>query len=77
MTFKSSFMNNIYFTTAKITPIKLGQFATVYKHINHKNMPFESTDGIDFIIINIKDEQNNGKFVFDKQILIKKGIMTH
>jgi hypothetical protein len=68
---------NIVFRVAKITPKKVGQFVTVWKRPDKTTMPFESTDSIDFIIIYVADEEKRGQFIFDKEMLIKKGIISN
>lgn len=42
---------NIIFRMSKITPKKIGQFVTIYKRPEKNNMPFESLDNIDYIIV--------------------------
>lgn len=66
----------VIFRVAKLTPIKVGYFVTVWKKINGINAPFNSND-LDFIIIHVKDEDKQGQFIFDKNILIDKGIISH
>jgi len=63
--------------TAKITPKKNGQFVTLWKRNEKKIIrPIHILDEIDFFIVNVKDENNFGQFVFPKQELIEKGIIT-
>ncbi|MFV0289220.1 MAG: MepB family protein [Mycoplasmatales bacterium] len=40
------------------------------------NVPYDSTDSMDRLIINIYQKYNIGKFIFNREILIKK-ILTH
>ncbi|MCL2389792.1 MAG: MepB family protein, partial [Elusimicrobia bacterium] len=68
---------NTIIRNAQTTPIKIGQFATIYKRPDNVNMPFDSTDDIEFIIIKVADGTNKGQFVFDKKILIEKRIITN
>ncbi|GAE32914.1 MepB family protein [Alkalihalobacillus hemicellulosilyticus] len=67
----------VVYRDAKITPVKVGQFVTVWKRPLDIIIPFDSTDSVDFIIIGVRDSQNQGQFVFDKKILIEKRIMSH
>ncbi|MEC0313559.1 MepB family protein [Bacillus subtilis] len=68
---------DIVFREAKTTPVKIGQFVTVWKRPIDIIIPFDSTDSVDFIVIGVSSSQNQGQFVFDKRILIEKGIMSH
>lgn len=69
--------SNVKFRISKITPIKNGQFVTVYKRIEDGTIaPFESTDKIDFVIISCKNGENHGYFIFPKYELLKRGIFT-
>lgn len=68
---------NIVFREGKTTPTKIGQFVTSWKRPVDIIVPFDSTDDIDFFIVGAADEKNIGQFIFDKNILIEKGIMSH
>lgn len=62
---------------AKITPKKIGQFVTFWKrNANGPIAPFDEHDQIDFLIVNVKTENEVGQFVFPKSVLIKKGIIS-
>lgn len=62
---------------AKITPKKIGQFVTVWKRsLDGITQPFHETDEFDFLIINVRKENQLGQFVFPKAILVEKGIIT-
>ncbi|MGC5743653.1 MepB family protein [Chryseobacterium sp. NFX27] len=69
---------NIKFRTAKITPTKTGQFVTIWKR-NEKGetSPFDSKDLFDFYLISASTDSNRGIFIFPKEILIEKGILSH
>lgn len=62
---------------AKITPKKVGQFVTLWKR-NKKGIiePFDESDPIDYLIINLNFNHRFGQFVFPKSVLIKKGIIS-
>ena len=68
---------NILSRNAKITPKKVGQFVTFWKRNEHGiTAPFETSDCIDFYIVNVRTENHFGQFVFPKEILIKRGIIS-
>ncbi|MHC0448285.1 MepB family protein [Flavobacterium sp. 3-218] len=68
---------NICYREAKITPTKTGQFVTLWKR-NKTGIiePFDFTDNIDFVIVNVRKEENWGQFIFPKKILLEKGIFS-
>ena len=41
-----------------------------------KNIPFNEADFDDKLIINVIDNQNKGQFIFTKEVLRDKGIIT-
>lgn len=62
---------------SKITPTKAGQFVTLW----HRNkdgftQPFKISDKIDFVIIVSRSNNNLGLFIFPKNILADKGIIS-
>lgn len=63
--------------SSKVTPKKVGQFVTFWKR-NEKGSiePFSARDVIDYLIVNVRSENNFGQFVFPKSILIKKKIIS-
>lgn len=67
---------SVVFRVAKITPIKVGQFVTIWKRPNDVTMPLDSMDDVDFVMIAVNEAQHQGQFVFNKKILIEKGIMS-
>ncbi|MFC4818590.1 MepB family protein [Flavobacterium sp. GCM10023249] len=68
----------IQFRVSKITPTKTGQFVTIWKRTKEGiTAPFESTDSLDFIIINSRSGDNFGQFIFPKSVLIEHGIITN
>lgn len=63
--------------TAKITPTKTGQFVTLWKRsANGPIQPFEATDPVDLFVVNVRNGESMGQFVFTKQILINKGVLS-
>ncbi len=67
----------IQFRVAKITPKKIGQFVGIYKR-NDKGIiaPYDVSDDVDFLVINIKVDNNFGQFVFPKSVLVDKGVFS-
>lgn len=64
--------------TSKITPKKVGQFVTFWKRkdSNSPIQPFDSTDNVDFYVINCQKKDLLGQFVFPKSELIAKRILS-
>jgi len=63
--------------TAKITPKKIGQFVVLWKRIDNGTIkPYHCFDAIDFVIVNVKDENYFGQFIFPKEELIKQGVFS-
>ena len=63
--------------TAKITPKKNGQFVTFWKREDNGPIePFNESDAIDLFVVNVKTEHEFGQFVFPKNLLIQKGIIS-
>ena len=68
----------IKFRTAKITPTKTGQFVTIWKrNEKEETAPFDSNDTFDFYLISASTNNDRGLFIFPKDILIEKGILSH
>lgn len=67
----------IKFRISKITPTKIGQFVTIWKR-NEKGetTPFEASDPIDFYLIASFKDDFSGIFIFPKNILLEKGILS-
>ncbi|PQA91996.1 hypothetical protein B0A69_16380 [Chryseobacterium shigense] len=69
---------NIKFRTSKITPTKTGQFVTIWKrNAQGETAPFDSDDPYDFYLISASKDKEKGIFIFPKEILLKKGILSH
>ncbi|HEV2600815.1 MAG TPA: MepB family protein [Candidatus Babeliales bacterium] len=72
-------LNNkhIKFRVAKITPTKIGQFVTFWKRINNGPiMPYDMSDSFDLLIISVRNQQHFGQFIFPKNILRQKGLLS-
>ncbi|MFA6915012.1 MAG: MepB family protein [Parachlamydiales bacterium] len=67
----------IKYRKAKITPIKVGQFVTLWKREGTGPiMPFDLSDPVDLFIITVRTEQHFGQFIFPKTVLVEKGILS-
>ena len=75
-----SFELNIFsvrFRVAKITPTKIGQFVTLWKRIKKEPIqPYDSTDPVDFFIINTRKDDRFGQFIFPKSILCQHDVFS-
>lgn len=62
---------------AKKTPKKAGYFVAFWcKNEINKNRPFNFDESKDKLIINILDRSKKGQFIFPKELLVKKGIIS-
>ncbi|MDJ1110566.1 MepB protein [Staphylococcus casei] len=62
---------------AKKTPKKVGYFVAFWcKNEINKNRPFNFKESKDKLIINILDGSKKGQFIFPKELLFKKGIIS-
>ncbi|MFW3591324.1 MepB family protein [Staphylococcus caprae] len=63
---------------AKKTPKKSGYFVTLWiKDKTHINQPFDYQNFPEKLIVNVIDNYKRGQFVFSKDLLLKKGILSH
>lgn len=68
---------NVICRTAKITPIKTGQFVTLWKRILFGPIkPFDVTDDIDLVVINTLHGLYSGQFIFPRTVLAKHGVLS-
>lgn len=67
----------ILIRSAKTTPKKIGQFVTLWKR-NDEGItePLHETDHFDLVVINVRDLNRIGQFVFSKESLIENTIIT-
>ena len=65
------------FRVAKTTPTKVGQFVTIWNR-NEKGItqPYDISDPIEFFIIATRKDNKFGQFVFPKNILCEKDIVS-
>ena len=67
----------IIFRIGKITPTKVGQFVTFWKRIGKSPiMPYDVSDNFDFLVVSVCDKNRYGQFVFPKDVLYEKGIVS-
>lgn len=67
----------VIFRIAKTTPKKIGQFVTVWQRPSEvlEYVPFNVNDDVEFIVVSVSHKDFIGQFVFNKKILISKGII--
>jgi hypothetical protein len=63
---------------AKTTPTKLGQFVTCWKRptTGSEIAPLDNDDDLAFLVVSVSDLNNRGQFIFDRDVLLAKGIMS-
>lgn len=72
-------INNVQikFRVAKTTPNKAGQFVTLWKRSEQGPiMPYDLNDITDVYIICVQEKNNIGQFIFPKNILASKNILS-
>ncbi|MFI9049669.1 MepB family protein [Streptomyces sp. NPDC053427] len=68
---------SVRFRAAKITPTKVGQFVTVWQRsASGPIRPFDSTDPVDLFVVSTRDGDRFGQFVFSRDALIDRGIVS-
>lgn len=69
---------HIQFRVAKVTPIKAGQFVTLWKRsFDGPIMPFDSRDPVDFMVISVRSAEHFGQFIFPKALLVKQKVLSN
>lgn len=62
---------------SKTTPTKTGQFVTIWKRNQSGiTVPYDFDDNFEFLIITVRKDDNLGQFIFPKNILAEKGIIS-
>ena len=72
-------LNNlkIKFRVGKITPTKIGQFVTFWKRGSNGSIePYDLSDHFDLLVISCNDKEHFGQFVFPKNVLLEKDIIS-
>ncbi|WP_211265005.1 MepB family protein [Lysobacter antibioticus] len=68
---------SICFRVAKTTPVKAGQFVTLWKRIGAGPIqPFDSSDDVDFYVVSARCRSGFGQFVFPKRVLSERGVLS-
>lgn len=67
----------VRFRVAKTTPTKVGQFVTVWKRsASGPIQPFDAEDPVDLFVISTREGHNFGQFVFPRDVLRERGILS-
>lgn len=67
----------VIYRKANITPKKIGQFVAIWKRNElGETTPYHDTDSLDALIITVETETQSGQFIFSRDILLKKGILS-
>ncbi|MFK0258567.1 MepB family protein [Streptomyces sp. NPDC090445] len=68
---------SVRFRVAKTTPTKAGQFVTVWQRSEEGPIrPFDAGDGVDLFVIGSHDGDGFGQFVFPREVLCERGIVS-
>ncbi|MEU9125545.1 MepB family protein [Streptomyces sp. NPDC048506] len=68
---------SVRFRVAKTTPTKVGQFVTVWQRSTEGPIrPFDADDGVDVFVISSRDGAHFGQFVFPREVLCERGIVS-
>jgi hypothetical protein len=69
---------NVAYRVAKTTPTKIGQFVTIWKRAHPQSpiKPFDRSDQLSFVVITVHNKEEQGQFVFNKDVLLSRGIMS-
>ncbi|MEU7164550.1 MepB family protein [Streptomyces morookaense] len=69
---------SVRFRVARTTPTKAGQFVTVWQRSAEGPIrPFGAADGVDLFVISSRDDDGFGQFVFPRDVLVRRGIVSH
>lgn len=68
---------HVQYRVAKITPTKTGQFVTLWKRSKEGPIqPFHISDPVDLFIVNTKNTDHFGQFIFPKSVLYERGVLS-
>lgn len=67
---------HIKFRVAKITPIKIGQFVTLWKRCGKEILPYDLADPVDLFVVSVQNFSHIGQFVFPKTVLSEMGVVS-
>lgn len=69
--------NEVKFRVSKTTATKTGQFVTIWQRDDQGvTQPYSEADDLAFIIICCRSGENFGQFIFPKEVLVEKGIIS-
>ena len=67
----------VRFRVGKTTPTKVGFFVTVWERAaDGSTRPFPSGDGVDLLVVVVRDGEQAGRFAFSKTALVEHGIAS-
>ena len=62
---------------AKVTPTKVGLFVTVWERADDgSTRPFPSDDGVDLLVVVVRQGEHAGRFAFSKTALVEHGVVS-
>ncbi|MFC9473488.1 MepB family protein [Nocardia sp. NPDC056952] len=68
---------SVRFRVGKRTPAKPGLFVTVWQRAQDGSTePFAVEDGVDLLVITVREESRAGQFVFPRSALVEHGIVS-
>ncbi|MGO1003648.1 MepB family protein [Lysobacter sp. CA196] len=68
---------SVCFRVAKTTPVKTGQFVTLWKRVGAGPIqPFDGSDDIDCYVVSARCRSGFGQFVFPKRVLSERGVLS-
>ncbi len=68
----------VVFRVARTTPTKVGQFVTLWKRLRPGEaiVPLDADDPVDFVIVCTSNTEHRGQFIFNRDILLEKGVLS-
>ncbi|MGY0498710.1 MepB family protein [Nocardia sp. FBN12] len=67
----------VRFRVGKRTPAKVGLFVSVWQRADDgSTQPFADEDGVDLLVITVREEPRVGQFVFSRNALVEHGIVS-
>lgn len=67
----------VKFRSGKITPTKIGQFVVFWKRsASGPSIPYDILDSFDFLVVNVRNKNHCGQFVFPKSTLYTYGLVS-
>jgi hypothetical protein len=68
---------SIKYRVAKMTPIKVGQFVTLWKRVDDgPTLPYDISDSIDFFVVSTRKGKYFGQFIFPKSVLRDQAVLS-